>query len=166
MSFHAPTQLIHDLAAGVEPSDVLQTKHNVPKTLWDQLAKDPFFQRQVDAKRAELKRDGVTFRYKAALMAEDLLEDIFIGAKSTEVGFQGKLDTIKFLAKVGNLEPKEEKNVVAPTGFSITINLGGNKVTLGQTNTIDVTPTEIEELPELPAHLTALFPVEPLALDV
>lgn len=166
MSFHAPTQLIHDLAAGVEPAEIVQTKHNIPATLWEQLSKDPFFQRQIEAKRAELKRDGVTFRYKAALMAEDLLEDIFIGAKSPEVGHQGKLDTLKFLAKVGNLEPKEEKNVVAPSGFSITINLGTNKLTLGTRNTIDVTPTEVEELPEPPAHLTALFPVEPLVLDV
>lgn len=165
-----PQTLLHDVAVGVDSPAVLQTRYSLDESLWEQLSADPFFQKQVEAKRADLKREGVTFRYKAALMAEDLLEKVYIDAVTG--GPTLRLDTAKWLTKVAALEPKEEKNAVAPTGFSITINMGGQTMTLGQDNTIDVTPSRLtrepsslDELPDPPAHLLSLFTPEPLTIS-
>lgn len=157
-----PQNLIHDAAVGLDGPDALQARYSLDPVVWEQLQNDPFFKRAVDARRGELKKEGVTFRYKAALMAEDLLEKVYMDAVTGSP--QLRLDTAKWLTKVGSLEPKEEKNVVAPTGFSITINLGGNKMTLGE-NTITLNGTAVpvaEDLPDPPAHALEYFTLEPL----
>lgn len=80
------------------------------------------FVMQIDRMRADLQKDGYTFRSKAALLAETHLETVHVLAGNPEVSPSVRLDIVKWLAKVGNLEPKPDMQAMQQP-VSITINL-------------------------------------------
>lgn len=84
-----------------------------------------------------MKANGFVFRTKAQLAAEDLLEDVYIMAKDSEATLPQKLDALKTFAKLGELEPKPDKNSAVGGGFSITINLGDKTLTLSQEKAVE-----------------------------
>lgn len=150
-------KFVFELAAGLEEPDHIAEKYHINPDAWDAMRHDENFRKVVDAKRAELQKSGYTFRLKAALAAEDLLDEVYIGAKAPDASLSAKLESFKYLTKIAGLEPKEDKNMAVGPGFSISINLGDNNITLGTTPqkiTIDV-----DDLPEVPAYLQNLFPL-------
>jgi hypothetical protein len=180
-NLHADPKLILEMAAGVEDPDLLAKKYGYPEVRWELLKNDPAFKQAVEVKRSELQRSGYIFKTKAALCAEDLLEDIYEQAKDPETPLTQKLDAFKTFTKLGGLEPKEEKQVATGPGFQITINLGEQSVTLGSNNVVDVTDvTEIkpenvtavtnlpagspDELPEPPPHIGKTLDFDGLGL--
>jgi hypothetical protein len=159
--FTLDAKFIFELAAGLEDPDHIAQKYHYTPEAWEALKQDESFKKVVDAKRIELQKTGYTFRLKAALAAEDLLDEVYIGAKSVDASLSAKLEAFKYLTKIGNLEPKEDKQVAAGPAFSIKIDLGDNTVTINNTpepaqDIIDITP---DELPAAPSHLLNLFPV-------
>jgi hypothetical protein len=90
------------------------------------------------------------------------LDEVYIGAKSVDASLSAKLEAFKYLTKIGNLEPKEDKQVATGPTFSIKIDLGDNSITINQEaqaqpDTIDITPED--ELPEVPTYIKDLLPV-------
>lgn len=145
-NLHADPKFILELASGLEDGDLLAKKYGYPEARWLKLKEDPAFQLAVEQKRTELKNTGYIFKTKAALCAEDLLEDIYTRAKDPDVPLTQKLDAFKTFTKLGGLEPKEDKNVAVGPGFQITINLGEQSVTLGGENVTTVTEfTDVED---------------------
>lgn len=92
------------------------------------LAHEPF-QALVKYYITELQQNGYTFRMKAALQAEDLLQDAYLMAKSKHTPATVRADLIKWHAKVAALEPrdKEPGGYMGAGGFSVHINLGDSQ---------------------------------------
>lgn len=135
---HAKAEFIFELAAGIDQPEAIAARYGYTVEQWERLSADPGFTKAVDIRRAELKSMGYVPRAKAALAAEDLMEDIYLGAKMPDTPLNQKIEAFKVLAKIGGLEPKEIPGQVAASGFTININMGSKSVTLG-----GVSPKEI-----------------------
>lgn len=144
-------EMLASLALGMEDELVVAARHGLSVEQYYELAQQPWFRVQMATKQAEFEKNGVTFRAKAAWMAADLLDQVYLQASSTDSSLAQKHEVLKTLIKAGGLEPKEEKSQQAGPGFSISIDLGGGQTISLSNNvptpmhTIDV---ETKELPE------------------
>ena len=129
--------MLLQLATGMEDEFEVANRFGFSAERYTVLKEWAPFKAQLEAKRAELKQSGVTFRIQAQFMAEDLARDVYKSAKSAESTFVQKLEALRTFTKLGDLEPKA--NAIQATGpaFSIQINL-----TPPQKPAIDVTPEE------------------------
>ena len=81
---------------------------------------------EVDKVKSELYKSGKTFRLKAGVMADQILEKVFEDALHEDVSLPLRIDVLKVLSRLGDLEPKPTNGAVAQgSGFSININLSG-----------------------------------------
>jgi hypothetical protein len=118
-------EMVASLALGMEDELIVASRHNISVENFQELVKQPWFQVQVAAKRAEFEKNGVTFRAKAAWMAGDLLDQVYLQASNVDTGLAQKHDVLKTLIKAGGLEPKDEKDKPSGPTFQISIDLGG-----------------------------------------
>lgn len=119
-----PPQLLAEAAVGVDKLPDICARYGYTPEQAEQLRNDPGFKVRVSRMEQELKKEGVTFRMRAAHAAEDLVRDVWNKATSSEVGLALKIEALKTLAKLGDLEPKQNLTAQnAGAGFSITINL-------------------------------------------
>jgi hypothetical protein len=124
-----PPALLMEVAAGLEEGWEIADRYGYTSREWEEMEKQEGFQKQVAALRAEMKLSGVTFQRKAALLAEDLLEDVYRLAKNSKsIGdVQG---AAKFFAQMGRLEPNAHEKGSSGGGnggFSITFNFSGQQ---------------------------------------
>jgi hypothetical protein len=161
--FTLDPKFIFELASGIEEPAHVAKRYHYTEEAWQSLQQDESFKKVVEAKRTELQKSGYTFRLKAALAAEDLLDEVYLGAKSPDASLSAKLESFKYLTKIANLEPKEDKNAIAGPAFSIKIDLGDNSITINNTPTNtqnDENTIEMEDdLPAAPAYLKNLLPL-------
>lgn len=115
--------MLLQIATGMEEPEVVAERFGFSAERYQVLSRWPPYMAQLEAKCAELKASGVTFRIQAQFMAEDLARDVYKIAKTAEATFLQKLEAMRTFTKLGDLEPKA--GVVAQTGpaFSITINV-------------------------------------------
>jgi hypothetical protein len=139
-----PTEMVVAMAQGLEEPADIASRFGFGGVRWEQLENYGPFKAAVAAKRADLEKSGWVFRAKAAMQAEMLMDQVFVSAMSNDVGLMQKLETLKYLTKAGNLEPKEDKQIQAGSGFQIQINLGSQSVSLGNGSSpvIDVEPAK------------------------
>lgn len=144
-----PAEMIQSLALGAEDELVIAARHGFSVEKYQELSTMKPFRDAVAAQRAEFDKSGLTFRVKQAMKADILWDEVFVAAMSNETTLLQKLEVAKHLAKLGNLEPKDEKQQVAGTGFTINIDLGDRSVQLGtpkviQPLVLDAEPNKIE----------------------
>jgi len=118
-------EMVASIALGLEDELVVSARHGMSVEQYMALAAQPWFQVQVAAKRAEFEKSGVTFRAKAAWMAGDLLDQVYMQASSMDASLVQKHEVLKTLIKAGGLEPKDEKDKASGPSFQISIDLGG-----------------------------------------
>lgn len=152
-------KFVLEVASGiVEPAELAE-KYGYTPSEWLFLQEYEPFVKQVNAKKEELRASGYTFRMKSAVLAEDLLQDVYVKAKAEDASFHTQLETLKFLARAAGLETPAKEQVQTGPGFSITINLGnGQSVQIGSqqtttTGVVDVTPED-----ELDYDFSMAFP--------
>ena len=162
--FTLDPKFIFELASGIEEPAHVAKRYHYTEEAWQSLQQDESFKKVVEAKRTELQKSGYTFRLKAALAAEDLLDEVYLGAKSPDASLSAKLESFKYLTKIANLEPKEDKNAISGPAFSIKIDLGDNSITINQNaapphaqdeNTIEMD----DDLPAAPTYLKDILPL-------
>lgn len=127
-------EMIASLALGLEDDLVIASRHDLSVEEYNHLAAQTWFQLQIAAKRAEFEKNGVTFRAKAAWMAGDLLDQVYIQASAVGTTLGQKHDVLKTLIRAGGLEPKEDRNQAIGPAFAISIDLGGGQ-TISLSNT-------------------------------
>lgn len=118
-----PSQLIAEAAIGTDTLENICARYHYTPEQTQMLRNDPGFQVRVLRMEAELKKDGVTFRMRAAHLAEALLPDIYRVASDPSTSLTNKLSVFGTLVKLGELEPKPAAVAAQGSGFSITINL-------------------------------------------
>ena len=133
-----PAKFILEIASGLRDPDDIAADYGYSPKQWRALEKyDPFI-KLVNEKKTELKMSGYSFRMKAQVLAEDLLDDLALHAKKEDVSFHTILETAKFAARAAGIDaPLRENDGKTGNQFSISINLGaGNtvKVDINQQN--------------------------------
>lgn len=136
-------EMVASVALGLEDELIVAARHGLSVEEYNELAAQPWFQLQVQMKRSEYEKNGVTFKAKAAWMAGDLLDQVYLSAASTDASLSQKHEVLKTLIKAAGLEPKEEKIKDTGPGFSISIDLGGGQsISLGNQQTL--TPVTLD----------------------
>jgi hypothetical protein len=141
-----PSEMVYKLAVGLEEPDHIAEFYGVPEEKWTHLKAWPPLLKAVMAERSKLEAEGVTFKYKMRLLAEDSIEHAYRIAKSSNTPLPQVLEFAKLAAKLADMEPRQDRNVASGPGFSININLGGQTVSLSATkplppaDVIDVEP--------------------------
>lgn len=122
-----PAQLVWECAAGVEDPSIVADRFGFSGDKWTRLSCWPPFIQAVQRQRAEFEREGVTFRLKAGLMAEQVMDQMFKQAVGTDSTILQKLSVFNALVDVSGLKPEKKSAVQADAGaaprFSITINI-------------------------------------------
>jgi hypothetical protein len=136
-------EMVASVALGLEDELIVAARHGLSVEDYNELAVQPWFQLQVQMKRSEYEKNGVTFKAKAAWMAGDLLDQVYLSAASTDASLSQKHEVLKTLIKAAGLEPKEEKVKDTGPGFSISIDLGGGQ-SVSLTNQQGFTPVTLD----------------------
>ena len=117
--------LVFDLALGIDSLDDILTRHSLTHPDFQALENNLTFRRDLLRAHKEIAEEGVSFRRKAAIQAEEYLTYIHTIMTSNETPASTKVDIFKTLTKFGNLEPKKDKEAEEQAGqtFNIQINL-------------------------------------------
>lgn len=119
-----PVTLPMELALGVDSVKNICTSYGIDKEEWDLLREDPLFTKAVEAAVRSLEKEGMSFRTKARIQAEELLKTSWNLIHKEDVPAVVKADLIKATVKWADYEPKPQQGAVLPgAGFSISINL-------------------------------------------
>jgi hypothetical protein len=136
-------EMVASVALGLEDELIVAARHGLSVEDYNELAAQPWFQLQVQVKRSEYEKNGVTFKAKAAWMAGELLDQVYVTAASGDASLSQKHEVLKTLIKAAGLEPKEEKVKDTGPGFSISIDLGGGQ-SVSLTNQQGFTPVTLD----------------------
>lgn len=127
-----PPQLVWECAAGLEnPADVA-ARFGFEGDKWERLSQWPPFITAVQTQRAEFERNGMTFRLKAGLMAEEMMNQMFKQTLSADSTILQKLSVFNSLVDVAGLKPDKkavDATASAAPKFSITINFPNQQPT-------------------------------------
>ena len=142
-------EMVASLALGMEDELIVAARHGLSMETFLELSAQPWFQAQVSGKRAEYEKSGVTFKTKAAWMAGELLDQVYLQASSMDASLNQKHEVLKTLLKAGGLEPKEEKVQNTGPSFQISIDLGGGQTVSLSNNVQPVTlDVPVKEIPQ------------------
>lgn len=119
-----PPEMVAQIALGMEEPVDIAYRYGFAASEYRELEQHKPFISDVMAKRAELERGGQTVKVKAAWMTENLLDDLFLKAKAPEASIAQVQETVRIMAKLGDLEPKQriEANQGGPA-FQVVINI-------------------------------------------
>lgn len=146
------TRFVFELALASEPVEGLLQRYNVSIEQYENYLQNVAFQAQLQKFRADIHERGLGFREKARALSEDMLVTAYRMVKDENVPATVKADLIKWVAKVADLEPKQDKNPESQFLPNVLISIQqmsneeldrrvANLVARKQQNVIDVTPT-------------------------
>lgn len=115
------SEMVMEIACGMEDPLVIARRFGFTDVEFGALCQWPEFNRQVEAKKSELKASGHTFRLMAGWMAEDLAKELYRQAKGIDATLPQKHEVFKTFAKLADYEPKANAQVATGPGFSINI---------------------------------------------
>lgn len=120
-----PPQLVWECAAGLEDPASIAQRFGFEGEKWERLSQWPPFISAVQNQRAEFERNGMTFRLKAGMMAEEMMGMMFKQAISNDTTILQKLSVFQALTDVAGLKAPKNAEVTASAApkFSITINI-------------------------------------------
>ena len=93
---------------------------------WERLRFDPGFQKDLTAAVEMLKQEGMSFKVKAKLQAEELLQSMWklIHAPLDEVPASVRADLSKFIVRVAGYDKQNDASGVIANALQINIDLG------------------------------------------
>lgn len=120
-----PPMLPVELAMRIAPVKEICAAYGITKDEFIALTNDPVFVKAYDNARDELRKDGMSFRIKAKLQAEELLKKSWTMIHSDGVPSNIKADLIKSTVRWAGYEPKGDSGIAGVgNAFQININLG------------------------------------------
>ena len=122
-------KFVLEVATGLEDITEIAPRYGLTEADVEALMVYKPFIIEVERLKSELYKSGKTFKLKASMMAEEVMDRVFRQALQEDIGITSRLDALRTLAKLADLEPKPSLNTqaAAGSGFSITINLGESK---------------------------------------
>jgi hypothetical protein len=120
-----PPMLPIELAMRVAPVKDICEAYGLSKEEFIEITKDAVFAKAYENACDELKKDGMSFRIKAKLQAEELLKKSWSMIHSDHTPSNIKADLIKSTIRWAGYEPKGDNNAGGVgNAFQININLG------------------------------------------
>lgn len=122
-----PATLPIEVALKTAPVKDICEAYGLTQQDWDRLKADPLFVAEVAALRETLKKDGMSFKLKAQLQAEELLKTSWglIHSHHDDVPPSVKADLIKFTIRAAGLDGSKDQAASGPqNALQININLG------------------------------------------
>jgi hypothetical protein len=116
-------RLILDLALAIDPLEEILQRFSLTGSHYTRLLQIPSFRRDLSMTMRELRENGVTFGRKAAAQAESYLLDVDEMIQDRSIAASTRLDAIKWTAKMGKLEPKDEKGGDAASGTTVNLQI-------------------------------------------
>jgi hypothetical protein len=120
-----PPLLPMELALHTASVPEICASYEVTKEEFLVLIEDPLFVQAYAAAKEALARDGMSFKTKAKLQAEKLLEKSWSLIHSDNTPSAVKADLIKSTVRWAGYEPKGDNALGNGSAFQININLGG-----------------------------------------
>jgi hypothetical protein len=119
-----PPMLPIELALHSAPVREICEAYSITKEEFTELASDPLFIRAYAAAKEELQKDGMSFRLKAKVQAEELLKKSWALIHSESTPSNIKADLIKATVRWAGYDAKEGGPAGIGNAFQININLG------------------------------------------
>lgn len=121
-----PVTLPIEIALRTAPIKTICEAYGLSREDWERLRQHPQFVKDVAAANEELKKDGMSFRMKARLQADELLKTSWrlIHSSNDDVPPSVKADLIKFTIRAAGLEADKAANGNQQNNLQININLG------------------------------------------
>lgn len=116
--------LVLDVALGVD-EDTICEAYDLQFTQLQRLQKNPNFQSQVDSMKEELKQEGMSFKIKARLQAEEYLKTTFAMVQDPTMDPKIRQRLIEATVRWAGLDAPKSEGSGAGNSFSVTINLPG-----------------------------------------
>lgn len=120
-----PPTLPVEVALQTAPEDDIREAYGFTRTQWNLLKHNDQFKSDVTAARAMLSEEGMSFKAKARLQAEELLKTSWslIHDRSGDVPPSVKADLLKFTIKAAGLEasPKDSMQAITPLQINISL---------------------------------------------
>jgi len=125
LSLYPPTFPV-ELALQTAPLPAILESYSISPAQWEALQVHPVFVRDVAAARNAVKKHGASFKLKAGLQAEAMLERMWemTHAAYDDVPPAVQADLMKFIVKAAGLDASKEQGAAnQATPLSIQINL-------------------------------------------
>lgn len=119
-----PPMLPFELAMRVAPVPEICAAYGIDKAGLCKLIEDPLFVQAYNTAREMLQKDGMSFRIKARMQAEELLKKSWALIHSDSTPTPVKADLIKSTIRWAGYEPKGDGPGGVGNAFQININLG------------------------------------------
>ena len=119
-----PPMLPVELAMRVAPVPEICAAYGITKEDLIKLVADPLFVQAYQGAREMLQKDGMSFRIKARMQAEELLKKSWAIIHSDHTPIPVKADLIKATVRWAGYEPKGDGPGGLGNAFQININLG------------------------------------------
>ena len=120
-----PPMLPIELAMHLSPVPEICAAYNIGKDEFLKLVDDPLFVQAYAGAQEMLRKDGMSFRIKARMQAEELLKTSWAMIQSTSTPTAVRADLIKSTVRWAGYEPKGDGPGALGNAFQININLGG-----------------------------------------
>jgi hypothetical protein len=141
-----PKAALLEMALGLDSDEKIALRFNLAPADLATIRLTPQYATEIARLAAEMRDSGFTFRRKNALLAEDIIEKLYLKAMDPDTGAATSLDIYRTFSKYGELEPKDGAILGGQAGaFSISIVVNGSQVTANAVK--DITP-ETFELPD------------------
>lgn len=109
--------------SGDKPAELLREHGYTPADL-EAFGKDPLFAQRVNGYRTQLRERGLTFKLKAQVQAELLLDTSWDLIHTPDVSAAVKADLIKWTSKVAGFDNNKDTSGGSDNGVVININMG------------------------------------------
>jgi hypothetical protein len=119
-----PPMLPIELAMHIAPVPEICEAYGIDKEGFIRLTQDPLFVQAFKGAKEMLQKDGMTFRIKAKMQAEELLKKSWAIIHDDSTPTTVKADLIKSTIKWADYEPKTTGPGGGGSAFQININLG------------------------------------------
>lgn len=116
-------QLIYEVASGMEEPVEIAARYGIAAEDWGVISKRPDVQQSVALAKAELEKNGTTFRNMAKMMATEAMKNLYRATLSNTVPVKDKVAATKALVDAAGLGSSAQQVSLPGQGFSITINI-------------------------------------------
>lgn len=157
----AADQLLRELAISIARNSVgamrplaeVIAAEGFTQTEYDAIAANPMFRRYVDAFSKEFRENGYSLQAKARILVEDLMASLYHDVKDKDQPLAARAKVFDTMVSIADAIPKNNQNVVAGPGFSITFNLTGGTKTIANgasevEDAVEITPEKLENEPK------------------
>ncbi len=118
-------RMIYDLASGIDDPLAIAKRYGFSESEWAIVSQRKELNRAVEKQRAEMARNGTTFRNKAGMLMDSMLTDLYTSAMRSDIPVKEKAAAILAVGKFAGFDTPAQTQPTGPA-FSITINLPSN----------------------------------------